>query len=257
MSEKKRALITGGASGIGKSVAMRLAGDGYKVCIFDRDDQKGIAALGQLKAAAEAYFIRYDVTDYDGARKAVDSAAELLGGIDLVVCCAHESCEMPVENITPEDWDRVVGTDLVGAFFPAQAAVSYLEKSGNGCIIHVSSIHGRIGSGAHAAYSAAMAGVSAMSRSLAYELAPKGIRCCAVSPYTVLTDSNRGRLDEPGWRELQEATVLNGGIMSPDEVADVIRYIASDDGRIFNACDIAVDGGMNMFRERPTVSAYK
>lgn len=257
MSEKKRALITGGAAGIGKSVAMSLAEGGYRVCILDRDEKRGKAVVEEINTACEAYFMGYDVTDYDGTSRAVAAAGELLGGIDLVVCCAHESCEKPVEEITIEDWDRVVDTDLVGAFFPAQAAVPYLAKSKSACIIHVSSIHGRIGSGAHSVYSAAMAGVSAMSRSLAYELAPQGIRCCAVSPYTVLTESNRERLAEPGWQELQESTVLNGGIMSPEELADLVCYLASEDGRIFNACDIAVDGGMNFFRERPTVSAYQ
>lgn len=252
----KLAVVTGGASGVGRSVAAHLATAGYSVCILDRDSVAGQDAAAEISAVSPARFLPFDAADHEGIAAAVQAAAETLGGIDLLVCCAHESCEKPVEQITEADWDRVVGTDLGGAFFTAQAAVPYLEQSAHGCIVFVSSIHARIASGAHAVYSTAMAGVAAVGRSLAAELAPQGIRCCAVSPYTVLTDSNRARLDEPGWRELQESTVLNGGIMSPADLAALICFVASDEGRILNACDIAVDGGMNVFREKPTVSAY-
>lgn len=249
----RRAVVTGGGRGIGRSVALRLSSAGCVVCIFD---VRGLAGSAATPGDGTAHFVPCDIRDREQVTAAMATAASLMGGIDLVVCCAHEASEKPVERITEEDWDAVMGTDLTGGFLTAQAAIPHLAKAEHPCIIHVSSIHGRIGSGVHALYSAAMAGLSALDRCLAAELSSCGIRACTISPYTVLTESNRARLDEPGWEELQRSTVLNDSIMGPDELAEIIFFVASEEGRILNACDIPVDGGMNVFRERPTVSAY-
>ncbi|WP_036921744.1 SDR family NAD(P)-dependent oxidoreductase [Propionicicella superfundia] len=253
---RRTAVVTGGAGGLGRSIAERLTADGYAVCIADADAASGAATALALAAGGEAHFLACDVRDPEEVARVMDAAAARLGGIDLLVCCAHEGCERPVEEITVADWDRTIGTDLTGGFLAAQAAVPHLARSERACIIHVSSIHARIGSGVHAAYAAAMAGLSALDRCLAAELAPLGIRCCTVSPYTVLTDSTRPRLTEPGWEALQRSTVLNDAIMRPEDLADVVRLVASDEGRVLNACDLAVDGGMSIFREKPAVSAY-
>lgn len=246
MSENKKAVITGGASGLGKAAALKLSQEGYDVVVIDRLKD------GPFKDG----YICCDISDASAAAGAVDAAAHKLGGIDVIVCAAHESLESPVEEIREKDWDRVFGTDLIGNFFAARAAVPYLRQSANPCIIQISSVHARIGSGVHAAYSAAMAGVAAMSRSLAAELQPDGIRCCTISPYTVITESTAPKLADPEWEKLMRSTVPNDGLMQPEEFAEIVSYIASEKGRIFNANDLVVDGGMNVFRERPVVSAY-
>lgn len=253
---RRKAVVTGGAAGIGRAVTLRLARDGYDVAVLDRDEVNGRRVGDHLQELEAGFFLPYDVTDYDQAPSVLDQAAEQLGGVDLLVCCAHVECIKPVEAICPDDWDRVVGTNLGGAVFTSRAASGHLADSSDGCIVLVSSIHARIASGAHAVYSAAMGGLAAAGRSLAAELEPVGVRCCTVSPYTALTESNRHRLDDPKWRELQESTVLGGRIMEPDDVAEVVSFVASGAGRVFNASDLAVDGGMSVFRERPATSAY-
>lgn len=255
MAENRKAVITGGASGLGKAVALNFVDNGYDVAIIDRTSCEELAWFQNLQPGCRNS-ICCDISDVVAAKKAVDDAARKLGGIDVIVCAAHESLESPVEAIQEKDWDRVFQTDLIGNFFAAKAAVNYLKKSDNPSIISISSVHARIGSGVHAAYSAAMAGVAAMNRSLAAELQPLGIRCCTVSPYTVVTESVAIRLTDPEWQKLMRSTVLNDGLMRPGEFASIISYLASEKGRIFNANDLIIDGGMNVFRERPTVSAY-
>lgn len=253
---RRRAIVTGGGAGIGRATALRLARDGYAVCVLDVDTVAGRATAQQVGRRTTGHFLPCDVTRLDQAEQVVAEAVQLLGGLDLLVCAAHAECVAPVEQITEADWDRVTRTDLSGPAFLARAAAPALAVGGDGCIVLVSSIHARIGSGAHAAYSAAMAGLAALGRSLAAELAPDGVRCCTVSPYAALTESTRSRYTDPQWRELHESTVLSGRIMSADEVADVIRFTASSAGQVFNASDVAIDGGMSVFRERPAVSAY-
>lgn len=251
----RTAAVTGAASGVGRAVAHRLAEDGYTVHLIDRDAEKGAAAAQSVSAVSAARFFASDVSHPEEIAKTFESIGSL-GPLDVLVCCAHQVCEKPVEDITEADWDAVIGTNLDGGFFTAQAAIPHMLRASDPVMVHVSSIHGRIGSGAHAAYSASMAGLAALDRCLAAELQDHSVRCCTVSPYTVLTESNRSRLSEAGWGDLQRQTVLNDDIMSPEELADVIALITSPDGRVLNACDSAVDGGMHIFRERPTVSAY-
>ncbi|MDR1079046.1 MAG: SDR family oxidoreductase [Propionibacteriaceae bacterium] len=259
MSETRtghRAVVTGGARGLGAAVAARLVQAGWSVVLLDQDRAAGRAQAERLQALGPTWFVPFDAADSAAAGPAVAAAVERLGGLDLLVCAAHQSCERPVEQISPADWDRVIGTDLNGAFFPVQAAVAHLAAGVDPCVVHLSAVQARVASGLHAVYAAAMAAVAAVSRSLAAELAPLGVRCCCVSPYTVLTESTRDRLAEPGWRELQESTVLSGGIMTAPELADLVHQIVTEPS-LFNACDIVLDGGMNIFRERPTVSPYQ
>ncbi|MDR1212542.1 MAG: SDR family oxidoreductase [Propionibacteriaceae bacterium] len=250
----RRAVVTGGARGLGASVAARLTQAGWSVALLDQDIAAGQAQAERLSQSGPAWFVPFDAAG--DAQGPIEAAAERLGGVDLLVCAAHQGLERPVERISQADWDRVIGVDLNGAFFPVQAAVAHLAAGVDPCVIHLSAVQARVASGLHAVYSAAMAAVAAVSRSLAAELAPLGIRCCCVSPYTVLTESNRDRLEEPGWRQLQESTVLNGGIMTGPELADLVYQIVTGPG-LFNACDIVLDGGMNIFRERPTASPYQ
>lgn len=259
MSEttRKKAIVTGGAAGLGRATALRLAMDGYAVAVLDADTAAGHRTAGRVADLSEGHFLPCDVTEPARVHQAVDQAVALLGGLDLLVCAAHQECEKPVEQVTEADWDRVVGTDLVGALMTAQAALRHLRAAGGGCIVLLSSVHARIGSGVHAAYSSAMAGLAAAGRSLAAELAPDRIRVCTVSPYTVVTESTEVRLADPRWRELQESTVLDARVPAAAEVADVIAFVASEQGEVFNASDLVVDGGMSQFRERPAVSAYQ
>jgi NAD(P)-dependent dehydrogenase (short-subunit alcohol dehydrogenase family) len=241
---------------LGAAVADRLARAGWRIALLDHDVEAGQARAERLNALAPTWFVPYDAAGGD-ASAAIEAAAERLGGVDALVCAAHLSCEKPVERISQADWDRVLDVDLNGAFFPVQAARDYLVAGTDPCVVHLSSAQARVGTGLHAVYSAAMAAVAALSRSLAAELAPLGVRCCCVSPYTVSTESNQARFQDPDWRRLQESSVLNGAVIQAPELAELVYQIVAGPVGLFNACDIVLDGGMHVFRERPTVSPYQ
>jgi NAD(P)-dependent dehydrogenase (short-subunit alcohol dehydrogenase family) len=254
MSES--AVITGSARGLAGTIARRLASEGYAVGLLDADIDSARALANELASTTSTYALEVDVRDYRSIGAALAQAAERAGGIDLLVCAAPTDLEKPVEEIGEAEWDAVIGDILDLAVYSSVQAVPYLERSADPRIVHLSSIYARIGTGAHAAVSAAAGALNAASRSLAADLSDRGIRSTTVSPYTVLPAHAPEGCDDARWHDLQESTVLSGEIQTAEELAEVVAYVASPDGRILNASDLAVDGGMSIFRERPTASAY-
>ncbi len=256
-STLRTAVITGGAGSLGVTLVESLFQADYRIVLIDVDGQRLERVVEKYSGLGEVSGICADVRDYEDLAEAIDRAARTLSGIDLLVCCAREECEKPVSEVGVSDWHRVMDTNLNGSMYASVLAAPHMTGRENSCIIHLADIHSRIGTGLHSVLSAATAGIAAMSKSLAADFAQFGIRCVSVSPYTMLTESNRALVQaDPQWREVQESTVLNPGLMEPRELAEFIAFVASEDGTIFNATDIAVDGGMSIFRERPAVSPY-
>jgi NAD(P)-dependent dehydrogenase (short-subunit alcohol dehydrogenase family) len=229
------ALVTGATSGLGKAIALRLARDGMGVIVVGRNAARGAAVVDQIKAAGgQASFIAADLSDpAEIERLAFDA-----GDIDVLVNNAGYSMWGPTEKTTVEDFDAIFASNvrapylLVGAFAPAMAA------HGCGSIINISSISGRIGLPNGAAYGATKAALAALAQSWAAEYSPRGVRVNAVAAGPIYT--------RPEARELYDtlgATTALNRAAEPDEIADVVAFLASAEASYVTGAIVAADGG--------------
>jgi len=240
----KRILITGGASGIGAATAARFLEEGSRVCVLDRDE-KGCEHIKQeLPGLGEA--IIADVTDLMQVEAAFAEAIRLMDGVDVLINNAGISIRHKFLDITPEDWERVIAVNLTGVFYVAQTAARHMYerfsvKSASGVILQTASTNGITGYPYYADYNATKAGVIELTRSMALELAPK-VRVCAVAPGYVLTPMQRAEYSDAMLDEVNKKIPL-GRHASPEEVAGLFAYLASDDAAFATGHVYTLDGG--------------
>src|SRR5436853_2492296 len=184
----KRVLITGGASGIGAATAARFLQEGSAVCVLDRDTQGRERIQQELRDLGGS--VDADVSDLMQVRAAVEDAARIMGGLDVVINNAGISIRHNFLDITAEEWDKVVAVNLTGVFYVAQIAARHMWERGSGVILQTASTNGIMGYPYYADYNATKAGVIELTRSMALELAPK-VRVCAIAPGYVLTPMQR------------------------------------------------------------------
>jgi NAD(P)-dependent dehydrogenase (short-subunit alcohol dehydrogenase family) len=242
----KVALVTGGGSGIGRATAAALAGAGAVVAILDIDPTRAesaaqeIAAGGGVTSAHQA-----DVTDKTSVERAVDAAATRHGGLDILVNSAGIGIRRPAVELPLADWDKVVAVNLTGVFLCSQAAARVMLQKGGGAIVNLASIMGFSGGGLYpnVSYQATKGGVVNMTRALAVEWAPSGIRVNAVAPTWVRTNLTAPLLDQPGIVERIAAMMPLKRLATPDEIAWAILYLASPAAAMVTGHTLAVDGG--------------
>lgn len=235
----KRVLITGGASGIGAATAARFLQEGARVCVLDRDE-KGCEHIKQtLPTLGEA--IIADVTDLMQVEAAFAEAIRLMDGVDVLVNNAGISLRHKFLDITPEEWERVIAVNLTGVFYVAQTAARHMWERGKGVILQTASTNGIMGYPYYADYNATKAGVIELTRSMALELAPK-VRVCAVAPGYVLTPMQRAEYSDAMLEEVNRKIPL-GRHASPEEVAGLFAYLASEDAAFATGHVYTLDGG--------------
>ncbi|HEX2044356.1 MAG TPA: SDR family oxidoreductase [Gaiellaceae bacterium] len=221
MASSHAALVTGGTGRVGRVVAERLEGDGYRVKAAGRAD-------GDLREAA-------------AARRLVERAAEELGSLDLVVHAAAEGfVPRPVARVSEDDWEAAFGATAKGSFFVAQAAAPYLRESELGLLVLVEDVAGYQAWPSFAPHCAAKAAQAMLTRVLARALAPD-VRVCGVAPGPVAV--------APGQEERRAAETLLGRIGSPDDVADAVLYLAR--ARFVTGTSLVVDGGRLLSGRNP------
>jgi NAD(P)-dependent dehydrogenase (short-subunit alcohol dehydrogenase family) len=234
----KRVLITGGASGIGAATAARFLEEGSVVCVLDRDAtarQKIQSALPGLAAA-----IAGDVSNLKDVQAALDEAIRLMGGIDVLVNNAGISLRHNFLDITPDEWHKVIAVNLTGVFYVAQTAARHMMERGDGVILQTASTNGLVGQPYYADYNATKAGVIALTKSMALELAPK-IRVCAVAPGYVMTPMQRAEYTDEMFAALNAKLPLRRHAR-PEEIAALFAFLASEDAQYITGHVYTIDG---------------
>lgn len=241
--EGRVALVTGGSRGIGRAVCEELAAAGATVAVIGRDGAAAAAAAKELPGSGHAGYA-CDVGDHDAATATLKQAEAELGPIYTLVNNAGITRDTLLLRMKSEDWDEVMNVNLKGAFNMTRAACRGLMKRREGSIINVSSVVGLIGNAGQANYAASKAGLLGFTKSVARELAPRGVRCNAVAPGYIRTDMTSG-LDQSVVEELRGHIPMER-LGEPGEVASVIRFLAGPGARYITGQVIAVDGGMVM-----------
>lgn len=233
------ALITGGASGIGKAAAKQLAAGGANVVIGDIQDDAGKAVVQEIiDAGGSASYVHLDVTDEENWNAAVAETVLTYGGLTTLVNNAGIGDTLPIEDTPKGDWDKVIAVTQTSAFLGMKAASAELQKSGNGAVVNISSMYGIVGGLGGPAYAAAKGAVRILSKSTALGWAKKGVRANSVHPgfidTPILGDTDRQYLID---------TTPMGRLGDPEEVANVIAFLASDEASFMTGSEVVVDGG--------------
>ncbi|MHB8220004.1 MAG: SDR family NAD(P)-dependent oxidoreductase [Acidimicrobiales bacterium] len=236
-----RAVVTGGASGIGRATCRRLAAEGAQVSVVDLDGDAAAAVADEVGGMA----FQVDVTDADAMRAAVDEAAVRMGGISILFNNAGVGSLSPLAEWDPAEWDRLVGVNLTGVFNGFRSAVPHLLVSG-GAVVSTASISGMRPAAGEAPYAAAKAGVMAVTASAALEYAGR-IRVNAVAPGMIRTKLTDPLLEFlPGEIGRFERSTPVGRLGEPEDVADVVVFLCSHLARFVTGQTIVVDGGMTL-----------
>jgi 2-hydroxycyclohexanecarboxyl-CoA dehydrogenase len=240
--EGRKALVTGGASGIGAAIAARLAAEGAEVWVGDIDVEGAEKVAGEVAGHA----IELDVTDLDAAGRAVAAA----GTLDILINNAGTDEFGFFTHTTPEQWQKVLAINLVGVLNCTHAALPGMQEAGYGRIVSISSEAGRVGSKGSAVYSAAKGGVIAFMKAIARENARYGIIANSIAPGPIETPLLMGAKEfgEIGEKliETMKASTQVGRLGQPDEVAAAVAFLASDDASYVTGEIIGVSGGMGM-----------
>ncbi len=240
----KFALVTGSSRGIGRGIALELARAGAHVAVHYRRERASaettaeeIRALGRRTAVVEA-----DVSDWEQVRRMADTVLTEFGRLDIVVANSGvASRPAPVWELDVDHWHKVIAVDLHGAFYTCRATVGHLVKQGSGVVILVSSIGADLCAPFGAPYYAAKAAVNALTKTLAKECAPAGVRVNAIAPGLIHTDMGERLIRAHG--ESLLATIPLGRAGTPEEIGKAAAFLASDDAAFITGKILRIDGG--------------
>lgn len=242
----RTALVTGGSRGIGREIALGLAAKGCNVAITyitsDEVAQKVVDELTEMGIKAIA--VKADTGNQEQVEVMVKQIEESLGRIEILVNNAGITRDNLLIRMTEDDWDRVMQTNLKGAFLTTKAVVRGMMKNRYGKIINVSSVVGVMGNAGQANYSASKAGLIGLTKSAAKELASRGIRVNAIAPGFIKTDMTDA-LKEEVIQEMLKSIPL-GYLAEPNEISKLVNFLASEDSDYITGQVIQIDGGMHI-----------
>ena len=249
--EGKAATVTGAGSGIGRAAAILFAHEGARVAVVDLRAEAAQAVADEIvQAGGKALAVAADVSRARDAARMVEATVSELGGLHILYNNAGVESSGDVVDGTEEDWQRCLDVNAKGTFLCSKFAVPEMEASGGGSIINQGSVAALVGIRRFAAYCAAKGAVVALSRAMALDLAPRGIRVNCLCPGTVVTPLMEPMLRARGGGDLERGVVLTaekypiGRLGSPEEIARVALFLASDDAAFVTGAVYTVDGGM-------------
>jgi 3-oxoacyl-[acyl-carrier protein] reductase len=240
---KKSVIITGASRGIGRATALAFAQKGYDllICYQSREEDAKKTAEEAAARGVRAVPFQMDMASLSDCRRTAAKAMMEFGKIDALVCNAGIALPALFTQTTEEDYDRLFAVNTKGVFFLSQSVAREMIAAGSGAIVNVSSMWGIAGASGEVAYSASKAAVIGMTKALAKELAPSGIRVNCVAPGVVDTEMN-ACYDEDAMSSLAEKTPL-GRIATPEDIANAILFLAEDGASFITGQTLTVDGG--------------
>ncbi|HVA21844.1 MAG TPA: glucose 1-dehydrogenase [Candidatus Micrarchaeia archaeon] len=247
----RRAIVTGGSSGIGKATAERLAREGASVCVNYYSEQEAGDAEAVVDAVTRAgvkgLAIRADVGRETEVVAMVARATEALGGLDLLVNNAGIEKQAPLLEMPLDLWNAVIQTNLTGAFLCLREAGKVMAASGGGVVVNMSSVHEFIPWPGFAHYCASKGGMKLLTQTAARELADHKIRVVSIAPGAIATPINRFVLDDPEAMHAVESEIPLGHMGDPEQIAAAVVWAASREADYVTGTTIVVDGGMSLY----------
>jgi glucose 1-dehydrogenase len=244
----KAALVTGSSSGIGEAIALRFAREGADVAVhYHHGGDSARAVTAEItKLGRKSVALGANVGEAQEAERLVRDAHEALGRLDILVNCAGVEIREPFLDVSEEHFDLVLGVNLKGAFFAAQAAARLMiAAAGGGRIINVSSIHEDVAFLQYTTYTASKGGMRMFTRTVCQELAPHGITVNDIAPGAIATPINKRTLGDGELLQALQEAIPAGRLGEPDEVASVAVFLASDEAAYVTGSTYYVDGGMS------------
>jgi 3-oxoacyl-[acyl-carrier protein] reductase len=247
----KTVIITGATKGIGKAIALRLAGEGYNLLLnYAKDDDSAEETLAECRRInANVVLQKADVASFPEVEAMVKEAVRRFSSLDVLINNAGLNIDKPLFDVTESDWDRVVDTNMQGVFLTSRESAKHmLTQDTGGCIINVGATTAIKGRKNGINYCASKAGVLVMTKCLALELAPRIRVNCIIPGFTLTRETeNRFDLKHKLQEEVDKRNIPLKRIAKPEEIADVVAFLISDGARFINGQKIIVDGGAFMF----------
>ena len=247
--EHRVAVVTGGAAGIGRGCALRLAADGFRVALVDIDVDGGNQVADRInEVGGEAFFLESDIGEPDAFKQIVAEVAHRWDALHVLVNNAGLDYNEPLSEMTVAAWDRCLAVDLRSVAFSAQAAADLMERSGGGSIVNIASVMAWYTVPDYGAYTASKAGVTGLTRTLALELGPRGIRVNAIAPGFIDTTAWErvlAKMDDPeAFAASISALHAVGRRGKPADIAGAVAFLVGNDAGFITGQTLVVDGGL-------------
>ncbi len=244
--QNKVALITGSAQGIGKGTARLMAQEGARVVVADIDDAHGEETVAQITGdGGTAAFVHADVEDESAIQHMIQFAVDQYGRLDVLMNNAYWNQHGSVLELERADWDHSLNVMVRAIYLGSKYAIPYMLTAGGGSIINTASVHGYLAADRSAAYEASKAAVINLSRQIAVDFGPQGIRCNAICPGWIITEKTEARMAERAGlhdRNIQFSPIRRGG--RPIDIAYGAVYLASDESTFVTGTALVIDGGL-------------
>jgi 3-oxoacyl-[acyl-carrier protein] reductase len=240
------AIITGSARGIGRETALSLAREGASIVVADINEAGAQDAAAEIEGLGQrAIAVQTDVAHHGQVQEMVQRAIDTFGQIDILVNNAGNASLTPLLETTPEEWDRTIKIHLYGTFYCTQAVARHMVTQGRGRVVNISSVSGLVGSAGRTAYGAAKGAIATLTKVLAVELAPQGIRVNAIAPGAVETELSRSAwtpADQEGYFRLTPVERLG----QPADIAHAVLFLCLPQSDYITGHVLAVDGGFSI-----------